>query len=616
MRFKSFHAIIILPMLALVGLLVFINWASNSSTLSAPSFSYPSGFYDDEFDLTMESAGGTIYYTLDSTDPDENSYVYTEPIHITDATSNPNVYSMIEDADPFSKDALSEFKEIYGVDYQTPDYNIDKCTVVRAVCIDKHGNKSDVTTASYFVGFGDRAAYDEIPILSIVTDPYNLFDSEDGIYVTGSTVDDYFITNPIDEFEGDENSSLVSISKGKHGHSNHFASNIKKSNHSLGNSHSAITWQQSAARSFQQSKSLGDKGLYLLTMPANFNQRGSEWTKLAHVTCFNAHQAISLDGEYDIKIQGSGSRLFLPRSFFIEESEDSASLMNCLALGFTDISSGINISNGGDSIGTKVNDFVINNLASGQNVVTREYIPCEMFLDGEYWGTYIMTVKLSPEFFANKYGIDAENLEYIKNGEAKCGDTIAYDKLYSYVVNSDMSDPDAFDYFCQQVDLSSCIDYYANQTYVCNTDWPTNNYAIWRVKQKTDDAYGDTRWRFVLFDVNCTLSSLQAEKDNVPKIRMQDAFFDSLMNNATFASMFYDKMIDLATNVYTAELAAPYLGMYLERMDQPILNERRRYYGQDADPSYLSDQMLDVYKFFVLRRDFVLATYNYSQADN
>ena len=59
--------------------------------------SVESGFYDSPFYLEMTCDRGEIRYTLDSTEPDEHSLLYTEPILIEDASDNPNVYSMIED---------------------------------------------------------------------------------------------------------------------------------------------------------------------------------------------------------------------------------------------------------------------------------------------------------------------------------------------------------------------------------------------------------------------------------------------------------------------------------------------------------------------------------------
>ena len=65
--------------------------------LAPVRLSRESGFYDDAFYLEMACDRGEIRYTLDATEPNEDSLLYTGPIRIEDASANPNVYSMIED---------------------------------------------------------------------------------------------------------------------------------------------------------------------------------------------------------------------------------------------------------------------------------------------------------------------------------------------------------------------------------------------------------------------------------------------------------------------------------------------------------------------------------------
>lgn len=138
--------------------------------VKAPMFSVNSGFYSNPFMLTLESDPDTeIYYTLDSTEPNRNSIKYEGPILINDATPNENVYRIKKDT--------SIVKERF------PKEPVDKATIIRAIAYDKDGNSSDIVTKSYFVGL-DK--YKNTNVVSLVTDPDNLFDDEKGIYVKGA----------------------------------------------------------------------------------------------------------------------------------------------------------------------------------------------------------------------------------------------------------------------------------------------------------------------------------------------------------------------------------------------------------------------------------------------
>ncbi|MCH5258454.1 MAG: CotH kinase family protein [Lachnospiraceae bacterium] len=152
-------------------------------------FSRESGFYEEPFELELYSPPGTqIYYTLDGSEPNINSTRYTLPILINDATPNENVYSRCTDV---SSEFLSRTITAYPP-YITPslNYSIDKCTVVRSAYRDADGNFSEIKTESYFIGYEEKVGYENINIISIVTDPDNLFDPDIGIYVMGSAFDE------------------------------------------------------------------------------------------------------------------------------------------------------------------------------------------------------------------------------------------------------------------------------------------------------------------------------------------------------------------------------------------------------------------------------------------
>ena len=158
--------------------------ASNNSAehiqekIEEPVFSAAGGFYAEEFELELKAAPESrIYYTVDGSVPDHDSILYEKPIWIRDVSDESNVYSARNDFQPL-QDSLAE----------NP---VEKIMVVRAIAIDADGKKSDIVTNSYIVGKEKQGNYKEMYTVSLVTDPDNLFDYDEGIYVLGKRFDDY-----------------------------------------------------------------------------------------------------------------------------------------------------------------------------------------------------------------------------------------------------------------------------------------------------------------------------------------------------------------------------------------------------------------------------------------
>lgn len=141
--------------------------------IDEPIFSHKAGFYEEGFDLTLTCEnGGTIYYTLDGSEPDQSDIIYTGPVHIDSKSGEPNTISEIPTN---SLDTNRAWKK--------PQGEVFKSTVIRA-CVYKNGEKSRIATATYFV---DKDIYNRygVSVASIVTDADNLFDFFKGIYVAG-----------------------------------------------------------------------------------------------------------------------------------------------------------------------------------------------------------------------------------------------------------------------------------------------------------------------------------------------------------------------------------------------------------------------------------------------
>lgn len=149
--------------------------------LESPIFSHEPGFYSEEFELQISHPqdGVVVYYTLDGSEPTENSLIYEKPITVRDRNSEPNTISTIP------TNFLEDFRRS-----APPRTTIKKGTVLRTLSV-KQGFKSNYSSKSYFVS-PDGLNNHQLPVISIVTDNKNLFDDEIGIYVPGNLYEEGF----------------------------------------------------------------------------------------------------------------------------------------------------------------------------------------------------------------------------------------------------------------------------------------------------------------------------------------------------------------------------------------------------------------------------------------
>ena len=146
------------------------------------TFSQDSGFYQTEFSLTLSSDDGSkIYYTTDGNDPinPNNAKENSSPIQIKDWSNEPNIYS------DYDEDENSDISVSRGTWYKKPPFLMEKGMEIRAAVKTISGFRK-VFNSSYFVTTGQLAQYKQYTVVSLVTNPENLFVPDKGIYVTGT----------------------------------------------------------------------------------------------------------------------------------------------------------------------------------------------------------------------------------------------------------------------------------------------------------------------------------------------------------------------------------------------------------------------------------------------
>lgn len=313
-----------------------------------------------------------------------------------------------------------------------------------------------------------------LPIVSLVTDEDNLFGYENGIYVPGQIYD------------------------------------IWKSNN----------------------KEVGQNG----TVPTNYNQKGKEWEREAHIEFFETDWKRVVAQNVGVRISGQYSRMFNCKSLKIyarEEYDDKENIeynlfknlkKNENSNEYIDTFKRIKLRNSGQDFNyTLFKDALVHSILEETSIATQAYRPSVLFINGEYWGIHNIRESLDEYYVESHYGVDKDNVIIIDRDTSKVkmsvnvgkeNDIESYDNIIKFVQENDMSLQENYEYIKTKIDIENFIQYIVAQTYINNIDWPQNNTKVWRSRNNlldlNEDNYEDGKWRWMLFDTDHSFNNYES----------------------------------------------------------------------------------------------------------
>lgn len=444
-----------------------------------PAFSVTPGIYDNAVTVAITAGEGeTIRYTTDCTTPNASSEVYSGEL------------------------------------------SISKNSVIRAAAFRDGYLSGDVATATYL--FRSDGVNHALPVVTLVTDPDNLWNSKTGIYATG------------DQFDPDAAS---------------YADTLK-----------SATYYQAKFATEEQVDTI--------------------WEKPAAFSLFDDNGKQVFTQNVGIRIAGSFGRGRAQKGFNViarkEYGKGSMEYPFFENRPYTEYKAVVLRAGAQDQNRSKIRDELASGLLEGTdiNILYQAYRPTVLYLNGEYWGVYFMKEKRN-RFFVAQHENTENNVDLaIGKGfkQRSYGDNSDWVSLYEYATSHDLSSAEAYAYVSERMDVDSFRDYMIAEIYNGNTD--TYNFQYYRLK--------GGKWKFIFYDFCWGFQSpghetLAFRMGKTPSDVCSAKLFAAMLQNKGWRDSFCRRFAELLDTAFAPERVSALIEELYGYVEPEIKREREKF---------------------------------------
>ncbi|MBP5224777.1 MAG: CotH kinase family protein, partial [Lachnospiraceae bacterium] len=205
-----------------------------------------------------------------------------------------------------------------------------------------------------------------------------------------------------------------------------------------------------------------------------------------------------------IRIQGAGARQYVPRRFsvFSRKVYSGSAYFTPTLFGEHKIHS-IGLK---DSNENSISMVLLENRDCAMTY--SETTKCVLFINGEYWEHVYMSEKYSDNYFQNQYGIDKDDVVYVKVGLRNAAVNAemvekGFQAVLNFIYSHDFSVQANYDKLKTMIDVQSYIDFIAGNIIVCNEDYDEDkNFLVFRSDNTSGAGWNDGLWRWGYYDMD------------------------------------------------------------------------------------------------------------------
>lgn len=194
---------------------------------------------------------------------------------------------------------------------------------------------------------------------------------------------------------------------------------------------------------------------------------------------------------------------------------------------------------------------------------------------------------------------------------AEAGDLDAYEKVIEYLEENDVAAPETMDWIEARIDIGNHIDYHIAQIFLGNRDWGGNNVDIWRMRTKgprpASVAPFDGRLRWMMADLDFSLGqgstwwfvdenmiqfATEEGRTGWPNPDWSTFLFRTLLQSPAYRNAFVTRFADLLNSAFLPERNLMFLDEFTKRIAPEMPSQVNRWNfpkSMDHWHDYVSD---------------------------
>lgn len=295
----------------------------------------------------------------------------------------------------------------------------------------------------------------------------------------------------------------------------------------------------------------------------NFFKSGNSWERPVHIEYFDENGLLCMNQDAGFRIHGGKTRQAAQKSLRLyARDEYGTKYFNYKLLPQRDneqykrilLRTGMAAWFGN----TIIADVFAHELVSNLNIEFQYYQPAIVFINGEYWGIHTIRDRIDERYIEYISGYDKDSIDLITgNATIISGSNTNYIALMEFIDNNDISTYENYKYIESKIDVDNYIDYQIAETFLGNSDWPSNNMKLWKPQNNLG------KWRWIFYDIDAGFSHysknmlIHATEDDEsitwPNSSESTLLFRKLLTNNEFQDRFISRYSDLLNNDFSKD---------------------------------------------------------------